>query len=220
MTTLILQCSSALFAAGLEWLWLGVKLSGRQAVACAIILAGVALALAPGKHLDAKRGALAAGVCFALLAAFGNGFGAVLSRKAYAVAALAHQNIDGATSAYQRLIGGLFVAAICLLVVKRREIAAQVTHPSPPRLPQAEKWRRVWPWVLANGVAGQTLGVTCYQWALKSTKTGVVLAIVATTPLVVIPFARAWEAEKIEPRSVVGGVIAVAGAVLLVFAGK
>jgi len=220
LTTLILQCSSAMAAASIEWLWLGVKLTERQAVACAIILTGVALALAPSKHLDAKRGALAAGVCFALLAAFGNGFGAVLSRKAYAVAALAHQNIDGGTAAYQRLIGGLFVAGVCLLAVKRREIVAQVTQPSPPRLPQWEKWQKAWPWVLANGFAGQTLGVTCYQWALKGTKTGVVLAIVATTPLVVIPFARVWEGEKIEPRSVAGGLIAVVGAILLVLAGK
>jgi drug/metabolite transporter (DMT)-like permease len=220
LTTLILQCLSALFAAGLEWLWLGVKLSGQQAVACAIILGGVALAVAPGRHLDAKRGVLAAGVGFAFLAAFGNGFGAVLSRKGYAVAALAHQNIDGATSAYQRLIGGLFVAGVCLLVAKRREIVAQLTHPSLPSPAQAGNWRQAWPWVLANAFAGQTLGVTFYQWALKTTKTGVVLAIVATTPLVVIPLARVWEGEKIEARSVVGGVIAVIGAILLVVAGR
>jgi drug/metabolite transporter (DMT)-like permease len=219
LSLLIIQCFSALSAAALEWLWLGTKLSGLQIAACAIILAGVALALAPGKHLDAKKAVLAAGISFSLLAAFGNGFGAVMSRKAYAVAKQAHQDIDGATSAYQRLIGGLFVAAICLLVVKRRQIAAQLNQPSPPRLPEAEKWRRVWPWVLANGFAGQTLGVTCYQWALKTTPTGLVLAVVATTPLVVIPFASMLEGDKIEIRSVMGGLVAVAGAILLVFVG-
>ncbi len=219
LSLLIVQCFSALSAAVLEWLWLGAKISARQAAACALILVGVAVALAPGKHLDAKRGVLAAGICFGFLGALGNGFGAVISRKAYAVAALAHQDIDGATAAYQRLIGGLFVAGVCLLVVKRREIMAQVTHSSPPRLPKVEKWRPAWPWVLANGFAGQTLGVTCYQWALKTTRSGLVLAIVATTPLVVIPFARIVEGEKIETRSVVGGLIAVVGAILLVLVG-
>ena len=219
MSLLIIQCFAALSAAAVEWLWLGTKLTGRQAAACAVILSGVALALAPGKHLNAKRGVLAAGICFCLLAGFGNGFGAVLIRKANAVAKVAQQDIDAGTAGYQRLIGGLSVAGVCLLVVKRREIAAQVTHPSPPRLPQAEKWRRAWPWVLANGFAGQTLGVACYQWALKTTRSGLVLAIVATTPLVVIPLARAVEGEKIEPRSLAGGVIAVAGAILLIFAG-
>ena len=219
LSLLIIQCSAALFAALVEWLWLGTRISGRQAAACVIILAGVAMALAPGQHLNVKRGALAAGICFGLLAGFGNGLGAVLSRKANAVAEAAHQNIDGGTAAYQRLIGGLFVAGVCLLVVKRREIAAQVTHASPPRLPPTEKWRRVWPWVLANAFAGQTLGVTCYQWALKTTRSGLVLAIVATTPLVVIPFARVVEGEKIEPRSVVGGIVAVVGVILLVVVG-
>jgi drug/metabolite transporter (DMT)-like permease len=218
LTLLILQCFSALSAAAVEWLWLGTRLTAWQMAACAIILAGVAVALAPGKHLEARKGVLAAGIAFSFLAAFGNGFGAVLSRKAYAVAAAAHQDIDGATAAYQRLIGGLFVAALCLLVVKRREIAAQLTHSDSPRLPQAEKWRRAWPWVVLNAIAGQTLGVTCYQWALKTTPTGLVLAIVATTPLVVIPFASAVEGEKIEPRAVAGGLMAVAGAVLLVLA--
>jgi drug/metabolite transporter (DMT)-like permease len=215
---LIIQCFSAISAAVLEWLWLGTKLTATQAAACAIILVGVAVALAPGEHLNVPRARLTSGIVFGLLAAFGNGFGAVLSRKAYAIAALAKQNIDGATAAYQRLIGGLFVAGVCLLVVKRREVAAQVTDPAPPRVPELEKWRRAWPWVLANGFAGQTLGVTCYQWALKTTPTGLVLAIVATAPLVVIPFARLFEHEPIAPRSVIGGVIAVTGAILLIAA--
>jgi drug/metabolite transporter (DMT)-like permease len=215
LSLLIVQCFSALSAATLEWLWLGTKLTAWQIAACVTILAGVAVALAPARHLNIKRGVLAAGICHGLLAAFGNGFGAVLSRKAYAVAAAARQNIDGATAAYQRLIGGLFVAAICLLAVKRREIAAQWGNSSPPRLPEREKWRRVWLWVVLNGFVGQTLGVTCYQWALRTTPTGLVLAIVATTPLVVIPLARAFEAEPIEPRSLIGGLIAVVGAVFL-----
>lgn len=217
LSLLIIQCFSALSAASLEWLWLGTKLTLLQVAACATILAGVATALAPGKHLNATRQMLMAGIGFGLLAAFGNGVGAVLSRKAYAVAAAAHQNIDGATGGYQRLIGGLFVGGICLLVVRHREVWAQFTDPNLPKWPSAEKWRRAWPWVFANSFAGQTLGVTCYQWALKTTPTGLVLAIVATTPLVVIPFSWKFEGEQIEARSVIGGLIAVAGVIFLLF---
>lgn len=217
LSLLIIQCFSAMSAAAVEWLWLGTKLTVLQIAACATILAGVALALAPGKHLNATRRVLLVGIGFGLLAAFGNGLGAVLSRKAYAIAAAAHQNIDGATGGYQRLIGGLLVAAICLLVVRRREVAAQFTDAEAPKMPNAEKWRRAWPWVLANSFAGQTLGVTCYQWALKTTPTGLVLAIVATSPLVVIPIASVVEGEKIEARSVAGGVVAVAGVIWLLF---
>ncbi|HZM02410.1 MAG TPA: DMT family transporter, partial [Candidatus Saccharimonadales bacterium] len=217
LSLLIVQCFSALSAATVEWLWMGTRLTAGQIAACITILGGVALALAPGKHLNATRQTLIAGICFGLLAAFGNGMGAVLSRKAYQIAREAHQNIDGATGGYQRLIGGLLVAAICLLIVRRREVAAQFTDAQAPKMPSAAKWRKAWPWVLANSFAGQTLGVTCYQWALKTTPTGLVLAVIAITPLVVIPFAHWVEGEAVEARSIVGGVVAVSGAVLLMF---
>ena len=71
---------------------------------------------------------------------------------------------------------------------------------------------------LGNSLAGQTLGVSCMQWALETTPTGIVLAIIAMTPLVVIPLARVFEGEKITARSVVGGVIGVAGVVGLTLA--
>ncbi len=217
LSLLVVQCGSAVFAAAVEWLWLSTRLTGWQMVACLVILVGVAVALAPGKHLNLSRQTITVGIFFGLLAAFGNGFGAVLSRKAYEVAALAHQNIDAGTAGFQRLIGGLLVAGVTLLIVRRHSVLAQFIEPDPPRLPNKEKWRRAWPWVLANSFAGQTLGVSCYQWALKTTPTGMVLAIVSITPIVVIPFACWIEGEKIEARSVTGGIIAVLGAILLVF---
>lgn len=216
LSILIIQCGSALFAPIVEWLWLGTRLTLGQILCCLTVLAGVSLSLAPAKHLNISRSTLAAGVGFGLLAAMGNGMGAVLTRKGYEVARAAHQHIDDATSAYQRLIGGLFVAAVFLLVVRRRDVLRQLERPRPQPLPASDKWRRAWPWVVANALAGQTIGVTCYQWALHTTPTGVVLAVVSTTPIAVIPFAYVFEAERPQLRSVIGGVIAVIGVALLV----
>ena len=75
-----------------------------------------------------------------------------------------------------------------------------------------DKWN-VWPWVLVNSLAGQTVGVTCMQWALENTPTGIVTAIIATTPIVMLPLARIFEGEKITIRSLAGGVVAVVGVV-------
>ena len=216
LTILIIQCGATLSGAAIEWIWQGTTLTASQIAACATILAGVALALAPGKHLDSTRKALTAGIVFSVLAALGNGFGAVLSRKAYAVAMKAGENVDPATSAYERLVGGLMVAAICVLAVRWRRSLAQPAPAQPNGTASAENWRRAWPWVVANAIAGQTLGVTCYQWALKATPTGLVLAIVSTAPLVIIPFSSIMEGEKMTRRSICGGVLAVAGAVALV----
>lgn len=215
LSALIIQCGSALFAPMVEWLWLGTRLTSWQILWCLTILVGVAISLAPGKHLSIKRSTLLAGVSFGVLAAIGNGMGAVLTRKGYEVAREAGQHIDDATSAFQRLIGGLFVAGVFLLVARRREVARQIEEPQLRPLPEREKWRRAWPWVLGNALAGQTIGVTCYQWALHTTPTGVVLAIVSTTPIAVIPFAYRFEGERPHFRSILGGVIAVAGVALL-----
>ena len=69
---------------------------------------------------------------------------------------------------------------------------------------------------MVTGIVGQTLGVSCYQWALKTTATGMVLAITSTAPLVVIPFSSIMEGEKMTRRSICGGILAVLGVIVLV----
>ncbi len=211
LSILLIQCLSTPFAALIEFIWLGTKLTVAQMFCGAVVLGGVSMALSSGQHLTIDRKKLKTGVLFGVIAALGNAFGAVLSRKGFALVKASGQQLDGATSAYQRLIGGLFVAAIFLLFIKRNKIESADAKPASEKI-------KAWPWVLANGLAGQTLGVTCYQIALKSAPTGVVLPIVALTPLVVIPFARYFENEKPSPRSLAGGVIAVLGVIGLIFA--
>ena len=219
LSLLLIQCLTAPFGALMEWSWLGTTLTVWQILGGLTILAGVGLALTPGEHLRLTRRELAAGVAFSVLAALGGALGAVLSRKAYAIAQAAGQPIDGANAAFQRIVGGLFIGAICLLVVKRRLLKFQA-HATPERVVAVskKKWRGVWPWVLVNSLAGQTLGVSAMQRALETTPTGIVLAIIALTPLVVIPFARVLENEKITAQSLVGGALAVAGVVGLTLA--
>ena len=140
----------------------------------------------------------------------------MLSRKAYTIVHANSQPIDGANAAFQRIVGGLLIGGICLLIVKRREF--QIQAPASQELitdASKKKWREVWPWVVVNSVAGQTLGVSCMQLALETTPTGIVLAIIAITPIVVIPFALVVEGERPTLRSFVGGVIAVAGVIAL-----
>jgi drug/metabolite transporter (DMT)-like permease len=217
LSVLLVHCLAAPFAALTEWLWLGTTLSLKQILFSLTILAGVSLALAPGKHLNLTRRTLVIGTLLGILAACSQGFGAVLSRKAYQIAAAAADNIDGMTAAYQRITAGWTVAALSLLLAKRR---AKWSKPSAVNVPapaadQGSKWRKSWYWIVINALAGPTLGVTCYQWALATTPTGIVLPIVAITPLVVIPFARVMEGEQPTLRSLLGGIIAVLGAAAL-----
>jgi drug/metabolite transporter (DMT)-like permease len=215
------SCLASPIAMLIEWLWLGTRLSPGQLLCSFTILTGVAIALTPGHHLSISRKQWGWGIFFGLLAASGQGFGAVLSRKAYAVALQAHENIDGLTAAYQRIVGGMAVTIPAFLVVKRTAFAQTLTDGAGDRetrtLEKRAAWRKALPWVLLNGLAGPALGVACYQWALKNYPTGVVLPIVAITPLVIIPFSTYLEGERPTWRSLLGGLIAVVGAVALAF---
>jgi drug/metabolite transporter (DMT)-like permease len=205
LTLLLMQCLAAPIGALVEWLWLGTTLSVAQIIAGLIILVGVAVALAPGNHAHLDRKHLFSGTIFGMLAAIGQGGGAVLSRKAFLVAAQAGQNIDGGTAAYQRILGGIGVAAVYFVWVRGR----QATIASPV------EWRKAWPWVVVNTLGGPVIGVGCYQWALSTTPSGIVLPIVATLPLAVIPFAWRFEGDRPGGRSLIGGIIAVTGVIAL-----
>lgn len=219
LSILIVQCLTAPLAALIEWIWLGTTLSLPQFLCMMLILTGVGLALSPSEHMHIPRRALTVGVVCAIIGALGNGSGAVLSRKAYAIAQASGQGIDGCTAAFQRILGGLFIAAILLLVAKRQfvrlpEDVEDVFDTTSAR----DKWRRIWPWVTLNSLAGQTLGVSAMQWALETTSTGIVMSVIALTPLTVIPLARMFENEKISARSLTGGVLGVLGVMGLAWA--
>jgi drug/metabolite transporter (DMT)-like permease len=216
LSLLLIQCLTAPFGALIEWGWLGTILTPGQILSGVLILVGVGIALAPEHHLHLARREKLIGTLFCLLSALGGAGGAVLSRKAYAIAQATSQPIDGGTAAFQRILGGLFIAAVCLLIVKRREFQIQAQAPRELVVQaSAKKWRAVWPWVLINSLAGQTIGVSCMQWALETTPTGIVLAIIAVTPITVIPVAYVLEKERPTVHSIVGGAIAVAGVIAL-----
>ena len=219
LSVMLTLCLSSPLAALMEWRWLGTELSLAEINCALVILAGVAIALAPGKQSPMPGGQLGWGIAFGLVASLCQALGAVLSRKAFSVAQLAGENIDGITAAYQRILGGVAVGAILLLLVKRESVVDVLiggeNFSALKNATSAGRWQQAWPWVLANGLAGPALGVSCYQWALKTTPTGVVLPIVAITPLVIIPFSYYLEGERPSLRSLVGGALAVLGAAAL-----
>ena len=112
LTILMVHCLAAPFAALTEWLWMGTPLTAAQGVSGLVILTGVTIALAPQEHLHITPKVLVIGMALGVVAALGQGMGAVVSRKAYAVVQQNSQHIDGLTAAYQRILGGLIFAAL------------------------------------------------------------------------------------------------------------
>lgn len=212
LSMIMVHCLAAPLSAAVEWYWLGTILSTTEMVCSLVILAGVAIALSPEDHLHVPPKVLAFGVICGLIAACGQGFGAVISRKAYTVAAAAGQDIDGITAAYQRIWGGVAVAVGSFIIWKLR---ARKREALPGQLSGKERLKKSAGWLVLNCFAGPSLGVACFQWALKTTPTGIVLPIVALTPLTIIPLAAWIEGERPSRKSLFGSLLAVVGVVAL-----
>jgi len=214
LTVLMTQCLAAPIAAAGEWLWLDTALSPTQMLWGVVILAGVALALMPSKSSPPRVTIQPIGFFFGLIAAAGQGFGALVSRKGGLIAEAAGESIHnaafGLNAAYQRILAGLIFASIWFLVLRlvRRPAPDAAPTPGPVNL-------RL---IAANGLIGPVIGVGCYQWALATAPSGIVLPIVATTPLFAIPIAWWLEGDKPSRRTIVGSLVAVSGCIALTLA--
>jgi len=213
LSLLLVQCLAAPIAAAAEWLWLGTVPGRLQLICGAAILAGVGFALAPDPAAEAAiarhdpRG-FRIGILCGIVAALGQGIGAVISRHAWGLDAAVGLHLDGGTATFQRMLGGGSVVLLALLISLHRHGSHFV-----PQRPAATAWKQTWPWLLFAVCAGPLLGVSCYQTALAQAPSAVVLAIVATSPLAIIPLSAWIDGDRATRRELIGGVIAVAGVV-------
>jgi drug/metabolite transporter (DMT)-like permease len=217
LTLLLVHCVAAPSAAFAEWLWIHTVLTLPQMACIACILLGVVVALLPERKEASATSFNLTGVIYGIIAALGQGIGAAMSRLAYDINAKEGLVIDGLTAAYQRILGGLLLAWIAVCVVRwlRKPAGKSVLATSTKAENDRPSLRKAAPWIVGTALAGPSLGVGCYQWALESTPSGLVLPVVATTPLMVIPLSAWMEGDRPTRRSIAGGLIAVLGVILL-----
>ncbi|MEX0332544.1 MAG: DMT family transporter [Puniceicoccaceae bacterium] len=224
LTLLMAQCLAAPIAGVAEWAWLGTTLSWPQVLSVTVILLGIVIALAPRDIPKASMPTFLAGLAFGLLAGAGQGLGAVLSRKAYAEANAAGNWTGGegivesiwmgATTGYQRLLGGaLIIAAFFLLSFI---IRSWRSHPRPDHAGDPLSNKTLY--VILTAASGPVFGIICFQWALATTPSAIVQPIVAMTPLVVMPMAWYLEGDRPSTLAILGSLVSVAGVVLLAVA--
>ena len=209
--TLLMNLSSApVFGALVEWLLTGSVPGGSQVLPALLILAGVMIALVLGKPQEAEglHQSRARGVAAALMAGFGQGCGAALSRFAGRAAVEEGIHLLPIQEAFIRVIPGLvFSAGLWFFVSRSRRDGSGAVRPS-------FSWVSAG-WLFGAACFGPIVGVSCFQWSLAHASSAVVLSITATTPILVIPMAAWIDKDYPDQAAVVGAFIAVIGVVWL-----
>lgn len=191
----------------LAWGVLGERLSGGAITGILITLVGVGWVIAertPAQQSAQQSGATPSrqrwGLVWGLLAELAQASGAVLSRSA-----LASSEITPLWSSLIRLVGGEVILVGLLLLTRVRQTSPRSTITWTQRGLMA---------IILAALGGTYLGIWLQQTALKFAPTGIAQTLLATSPLFVLPLV-ALLGEKITPRSLVGGAIAVIGIALL-----
>jgi len=211
LTLLINLCAAPVFGTVGEWCLTGGRPGVLQSFYCALIIAGVVIALSRQVHMPrAAGGRPLVGIIAAIGAGAGQGLGATFTRVAKAKALAAGDHFTGISEACVRVVPG-FVLSVFVWW-----LASAVGR----RLVVADSVRRGWSWwVVGAAVFGPVLGVSCFQWALGQTSSTVVLSITATTPILVIPMAAYMDGDRPGGITLAGSLIAVIGVVLVLTAG-
>lgn len=139
------------------------------------------------------------GACWGLLAALGQASGSVMSRGA-----LANTTVDPLWSSLLRITAGA-VVLLALFSVQRHKIAQL----------RPLKSRNILLLVVLAAIMATYLGIWLQQVAFKYTPAGIAQALLATSPLFVIPIALLL-GDRVTWRAIVGGVVAIAGIWLLI----
>ncbi len=209
LSLLVVECAAAVTATVFAWWTFGAALTPRQIGLALLIFAGLITALGPYELPQAPRRVLLAGAGFAALAAVGQGLSWTLTKAAFIELQRAGVQLDQLTAAYQRLLGGVAVAAVIFFLSARRLRAAP-----------SGAGTRAYLWILANALAGPVLGVSCMLWAIRQVDNpGLVQAVVATATLFTVPVARRLERRAFHANYFLGAALAIAAVAALVVGG-
>lgn len=142
---------------------------------------------------------LRAGITWSVLAQLGQASGAVMSRGV-----LANTDIDPLGSGLLRLTAGGVILVI--LVGSRGQVGAQL---------RPLRSRQVFPMLLLAAFLGTYLAIWLQQVAFKFTPAGIAQALLATSPLFVLPIA-VMLGDRVTGRAVLGVLVAIGGIWLLI----
>jgi len=187
-------------AAFFGWLWLGEKLDWLDLAGVTLTFGGIAWAISA--RSPTRAGAVSPrpttrGILLGLGGALGQAVGLVLSK-------IVMGRYDAFAATEIRVIAGLVSFALLFTVLGIW-----------PRVWAALRDRRTMAITALGSFFGPFAGVGLSLLAVQNTETGVAASLMATTPILIIPFSVVFRGERVGLGAVGGAIVAVVGVVLL-----
>ncbi len=203
--TVLFQPLSPLFAAILSFLVLGEVMRSAALIAMAVVVVGILIVVVSrGRSRSDEAVKLRAsprlikGLAFALLSAFFNALGFVLSKKGLS------GGYDAIAGTQMRVMTALLGFGLQALVFRQaREVFVRA-----PRDRAAFKATSI------GAVFGPFVGVTLSLFAVQHTSAGAAMTLMALTPVLIIAPAIFIQKQKIHVLEILGAAVAVGGAAL------
>ncbi len=198
----LVMATAPAFTAVIGWLVLDERLEALAILGIALTVSGLMIAIrertaAPTTSPAKEVGVRARGLVLALLGALGQALGLVLAKHGMG-------DYDAFASTQIRVLVGA-VAFVAMTTAVRGW----------PQVRAALRDRTAMLRCALGGTFGPFLGVGLSLYAAQHTAAGIAASLMATQPLLVIPFAVWLQGERAGPRAVVGAAIAVLGVALL-----
>ncbi len=191
----------------LAWVWLGEVLVLPQLLAIVVTVAGVAWVVAersptaaPGPISTQDSQANLKGILLGLGGAVGQAVGLVMAKQGLV------DNFPSLSATLMRMVVALVV--IWLFTLIQGKLRTTVG---------ALKDRRAGLFLLGGAVTGPFLGVWMSMIAVQNAQVGIASTLMSLTPIMLIPLAWWIFKDRITLRSLLGTVIALAGAAALFF---
>ena len=187
-------------AAVISWVGIGDTMTLCHWIAMGVTLTGVVWVVLeqPDDAQSHERPYRIRGVFLAATAALAHAFGYVLSKEGLG-------NFDDAVGATLIRVTSSLPCYIIIITLSRRwpTITATIRHGHAMLI------------LAAGAVVGPFSGIIFNMISLQYAPTGVVATIIATMPIIIMPFSIFLYHEKISPRAVLGAIIAIVGIAML-----
>jgi len=215
LTTLVMTSTPALTAI-IAFALLDETLSYVDVLGMLLTLAGIAIAILNRgeKNAHKKYPRVKIGVLFALLGSLGQAIGLVFAKLGMEpydpdiVNTLHQSGVTPLSATYIRMCFGGVGAMVLLLFYLF------------PKKAQSEKKCRVnfsvFFCILAGTIFGPVLGVWLGLISIENIDTGIAATLMSLSPIMILPFAKIFEKEKIKPNAFIGAFVSIIGVALLV----